>query len=274
MSQPLVSVVMCVFNEEDYIEDTIDSILAQTLADFEFIIVNDGSTDRTLDLLETFGKKDKRIKLTSNPKNLGIAKSINIGVKKAKGKYVAIMDAGDLCYRTRLEKQIECLESREDVHLLGTQGRWIDKDGNIIGTWRLPLKVDGRALYRTGGAIHPSIMARRDIFDSIGLYDEDLVMSQEFDFYMRVLKNHLGMANLNEELICIRERGDGMTLRNLKTIQKNQLEIKIKYLPFFWDFWNIIFTARSFVGYIIPSFILIKLVKHLRKSRRITILMH
>lgn len=266
MSWPLVSVVMSVYNEENYLKETIDSILNQTLANFEFIIVNDGSTDRTQEILETYGKMDERMKLTSNPRNFGIAKTTNIGIRKAKGKYVAIMDAGDLSHPKRLEKQTEYLEAKKDVHILGTQGRWIDKDRKSIGTWRMPLRVDGRALYKTGGAIHPSIMARRDIFDTVGLYDEDLVMSQEFDFYMRALKNHLIIANLEDELICIREREEGMTLEHLKTIQKNQLKIKIKYLPLFLDFWNIFYTIRSLVGYMIPSIILINIIKKHRRD--------
>jgi len=266
MNNPLVSVVMGVYNEEDYLKETIDSILNQTLADFEFIIIDDGSEDKTQNILNEYKKIDSRIKLISNRKTLGIAKSTNSGIKNANGKYIAIMDAGDLSHRQRFEKQTRYLEARDDVYILGTQGRWIDQDGKIIGIWNMPLNVDGKALYETGGAIHPSIMARRTLFDVIGLYDETLIMSQEFDLYMRSLKNGLKMANLEDEMICIRERREGMTFKHLKTLQKNQLKIKIKYLPAFFGFRNAVYTARSLGGYLMPSFILTTLVRHHRRK--------
>ena len=129
MNKPLVSVVIGVYNEEDYLKETIDSILNQTLADFEFIIIDDGSEDKTQNILNEYKKIDCRIKLISNRKNLGISKSTNIGIKNAEGKYIAIMDAGDLSNRRRLEKQAKYLEARDDVYILGTQGRWIDGEG-------------------------------------------------------------------------------------------------------------------------------------------------
>lgn len=266
MNKPFVSVVMAVYNEEDYLKETIDSILCQTLADFEFIIINDGSEDKTQNILNEYEKIDCRIKLIANRKKLGIAKSTNEGIKSAEGKYIAIMDAGDLSHRHRLEKQTMYLEARDEVYILGTQGRWIDGEGKAIGIWKMPLSVDGKALYETGGAIHPSIMVRRSLFDVIGLYDENLMMSQEFDLYMRSLKEGIKMANLEDELICIREREEGMTLKHLKTIQKNQLKIKIKYLPAFFGFWNVLYTSRSLGGYLVPSFILTAAVKYRRRK--------
>jgi glycosyltransferase involved in cell wall biosynthesis len=265
MSRSLVSVVMTVYNEEKYLESSIESILNQTFRDFEFVIVNDGSTDRSQEILEELERRNERIRLNPNPINLGIAKSTNNGIKIANGKYIAIMDAGDLSNPDRLLKQVRYLESRNEPLILGTQGRWIDKEGKTIGRWKLPMKIDARTLYRTGGAIHPSIMARKDVFDIAGLYDEDLVMSQEFDFYMRVLKNHLAIENLEDELISIREREEGMTLEHLKIIQKNQLKIKIRYLPSFLDVWNIFYTLRSLAGYLIPSFILASIIKKYRR---------
>ncbi len=267
MSPPLVSVVMSVYNEENYLKETIDSILNQTFSDFEFIIVNDGSTDGTVRLLNKYKEVDKRIKTISNQENIGIAGSTNRGIKYAAGKYIAIIDAGDLAHPQRLERQANFLESHDDVFILGTQGIWIAEDGRRIGDWRMPLKVDSKALYGMGGAIHPSIMARRALFDIIGFYDEGLVMSQEFDLYMRCLESDLGMANLDDELVSIREREKGMTLSHLKTIQRNQLNLKIKYLPRFIGVWNIFYTFRSFIGYILPSFALSRIIRSNRRSR-------
>ncbi len=131
----------------------------------------------------------------------------------------------------------------------------------------MPLRVDSNALYRKGGAIHPSIMARKTLFGIIGFYDETFVMSQEFDLYMRCLKGDLDMVNLDDELIYIREREKGMTLRHLKTIQRNQLKIKIKYLPRFISVGNVFYTFRSFIGYILPSFALSRIIRSNRRAR-------
>jgi glycosyltransferase involved in cell wall biosynthesis len=267
MNPTLVSVVMSVFNEEDFLADSIDSILNQTLADFEFIIIDDGSTDETSKILEKYRNIDKRIKIFSNISNLGIARSRNRGIRAATGKYIAIMDAGDLAYPQKFEKQVEFMEANEDLFILGTQGKWINEEGKTIGNyWNMPLKVDSIALYRTGGAIDPSIMAERALFDLIGLYNENLVMSLEFELYLRCLSRGLGMANLRERLVCVRERREGMTMKHIKIIQKNQLKLKLIYLPRFFCARNAFYTVRSLAGYILPSFVLIRIIKLGRRS--------
>lgn len=267
MNSPLVSVVMIVFNEEDYLADSIQSILNQTLADFEFIIIDDASTDKTSEILEKYREVDKRIKIFYNVNNLGIAGSRNRGIKAAIGKYIGMMDAGDIAYPQKFEKQVEFMEAREELFILGTQGKWIDEEGKMIGNyWNMPSKVDSVALYRTGGTIDPSIMARRALFDLIGLYNENLVMSSQFDIYFRCLSRGLGMANLEERLIYVRERRTGMTLKHMKTIQKNQFKLKLTYLSRFFCVRNVFYTARSFVGYILPSSVLIRIVKLGRRS--------
>jgi glycosyltransferase involved in cell wall biosynthesis len=262
MTSPLVSVVMSVYNEENYLKDTIDSISNQTEQDFEFIIVDDGSNDGTLDVLDSIKKTDRRIRVISNSKNAGIAKALNNGIKYASGKYIALMDAGDISHPRRFEKQVDFLEKRKDISILGTQGQWIDLDHKVIGSWKLPLDVGDKEIYKTGGAIHPSIMVRRDLFDTIGLYKSDLEMSQEFEMYLRAIKNGFKIANLDDPpLISVMERKGGMTLTHLKTIQKNQLIIKIKYLKYFLNFENIFYTIRSCIGYLIPNFMLKGIVK-------------
>jgi glycosyltransferase involved in cell wall biosynthesis len=266
MSRPLVSVVMSVYNEEGYLKDTIQSILNQTLPDLEFIIINDGSTDGTQEILVIFSVMDERIRIIPSSENMGIAGALNMGIRQALGKYIAIMDAGDISHSRRFEKQVEFLEKRKDVYILGTQGQWIDVNHRVIGSWRLPLSVSDKDIFRTGGAIHPSIMVRRELFDLIGFYDPELEMSQEFEIYLRALKNGFGMANLNDPLISVMERTDGMTLTHLKMIQRNQLKIKIIYLRHFLNIENALYTARSLIGYLIPSFMLSAIIKMIRRS--------
>lgn len=265
MSSPLVSVVMSVYNEEDYLKDTIDSILNQTLLDFEFIIVNDGSTDRTQEILEVYKKTDDRIKLIVNKQNFGISKASNLGIEKATGKYISIIDAGDIAHINRLEEQAAYLDVHKDIYIIGTQGQWIDEKKRPIGTWKMPLRVNDRDLYRTGGAIHSSVMMKRELFEIVGLYDEKLIMSQEFDLYMRTLRAGLGMANIGDDFVWLMERSGGMTLKYLKTIQRNQFQIKARNLPAFLSFWNVVYTLRSLTGYFIPSCILMRVIKYHRR---------
>ena len=121
-NDPKISVVMAVYNGEKYLREAIDSILNQTFKDFEFIIVNDGSTDRTREILESF--IDPRIVLI-HQEHMGLTKSLNRGIALAKGKYIARQDADDISMAERLEKQFNFLESHENVALLGTAGHII-----------------------------------------------------------------------------------------------------------------------------------------------------
>jgi len=266
MSRPLVSVILSAYNEERFLKDTIESILSQTMEDFEFIIVNDGSTDRTAEIIDNYKKLDNRIVIINNKNNIGLAKSLNAAIEKSSGRYLARMDVGDLSHNQRFEKQLKFLEARGDIYILGTQGYWIDDKKQIIGEWKMPLTVTDKELFDTGGAIHPSIMIRRELFDRIGLYDVNYEISLEFNLYMRTLKNGFGMANLPEALIYIMERDRGMTLSNLRITQLNQFKLKAKYLSNFLSFWNTFYTLRSLVGLLMPLGILDQIVKYLRRK--------
>lgn len=266
MNQPLVSVVMAVYNEEKYLRDSIESILSQTFTDFEFVVINDGSVDKTQDILENYAQRDRRIKLIINERNLGLVKSLNKGIKLAKGKYIARMDAGDVSYPERLNKQVEFLEDNRAVYIVGTSAYWMNGNKTIIGGSKFPTVVDGISLYKTGGAIHPSIMIQSQLFEKIGLYNEQDI-SLEFELYMKAIKNGFGISNIPEFLISVMQRDTGMTFSHLRPTQLHQFEIKLKYLPYFFNFWNVIYTMRSLVGYLLPTFLLKKLgERHIRHN--------
>ncbi len=128
---PKVSVIMSVYNGDKYLREAIESILNQTFTDFEFIIVNDGSTDNSLEIIESYD--DERIKTINNKKNIGLTKSLNKALKFAKGKYIARQDADDVSLPNRFEKQVEYLDSHPEVALVGTSVYLIDENGKIIG---------------------------------------------------------------------------------------------------------------------------------------------
>jgi glycosyltransferase involved in cell wall biosynthesis len=128
----LITVLMPVYNGEDYLRDSIESILSQTYLNFEFIIIDDGSTDSSLEIINSYAKQDKRIIVRKNEHNIGLAKSLNAGIKLAKGRYIARQDADDLSSADRLDIQLSYALSHPQVDLIGSNSYVIDLDGGIV----------------------------------------------------------------------------------------------------------------------------------------------
>ena len=259
MNQCLVSVVMSVYNEQEYLEDTMESILKQTFRDFEFVIVNDGSTDGTKGILDSYAKKDRRVRLVTNERNLGLTRSLNKGIDRARGKYIARIDAGDTAHPDRFRKQLKVLEENEDVWIVGTWAYWVNEKKEVIGQAAFPLFVDSNGLFKTGGAIHPSLMIRRDLFEKTGPYNERYGKSQDFELYMRTIRNRRGISNIPEFLTSVMNRYTWLTPRLARTAQVNQFKIKATYLPSLCSLWNIVYTVRSLVGCLLPICLLRRL---------------
>ena len=165
-NQPLVSVVMPVYNGERFLKDAIESILNQTYKNFEFIIVDDGSTDDSLKIIKEYQKKDKRIRLIENKKNLGQAKSLNKGLSLAKGKYYAKMDSDDIACKKRIEKEVDFLERNNDYVIVGSNLEIIDENNNTIGYRFYPQKNKEirKLIIIKSPFAHPSVMIKWQIF--------------------------------------------------------------------------------------------------------------
>jgi len=164
---------MPVYNGEKYLREAIDSILSQTFSDFEFLIINDGSTDKSVEIIKSHD--DKRIRLIDNQKNLGIADVCNLGMSLASGEYVARMDCDDISVKTRLEKQVEFMETHGEV---GICGAWIKMFGaarQINRYFTADQELKTRLLFNTCFA-HPSVMIRKKI-----IIDNNLKFKKEFD---------------------------------------------------------------------------------------------
>lgn len=168
--QPLVSVVLCTYNTEKYIADSINSILNQTYTNFEFIIWDDGSTDRTRTIVESF--KDDRIRYFYH-ENVGLGMALRMACEQASGKYIARMDADDECFPNRFEKEIEFLEMHPDFVLVSSAVKYVNENGVYIGR-SFPYtndKVIKSALLRpTSFIVHPMVMMRRDAYQNSGGY--------------------------------------------------------------------------------------------------------
>ena len=173
MKPPRVTVAMPVYNCEKYVAKAVESILTQTFEDFEFLIVDDGSTDSSRAILEQYSARDPRIKLVSRP-NTGLLVALNEMVGRARGEYVARMDADDVALPGRFERQVQYLDEHPECVLLGSRVIIIDPDGD-------PLKEMGDALTHDeiddifmmhGGQIvyHPSVMYRRQVVLDLGCY--------------------------------------------------------------------------------------------------------
>ncbi|MBP7055329.1 MAG: glycosyltransferase [Candidatus Omnitrophica bacterium] len=211
---PETSVIMSVFNTEAYLAQAIDSVLNQTYRDFEFIIVNDGSTDHTLNMLEEYKKKDDRIVLMDNRKNIGVAKSLNIALNACRGKYVARMDPDDISLPGRLLAQITYMNANPDVGLLGSCVKSIDEKGRVTGAWAYPcddLSIKWRLLFSNAFA-HPSVVYKRGIVLGFGGYNEYIGSGIDFDLWVRMSAS-TRMHGLKEFLVLWRTHPESMTAK-------------------------------------------------------------
>lgn len=137
-TNPLISIVMPVYNPGSFLPQAIESILNQTYQNFEFIIVNDGSTDNSLKTIKSYSKIDKRIKVFNNPRNMGVSYTANLAISKAKGQYIARMDSDDIAFPDRLEKQLKFLQKHPKTIAVGGQCIIINENNQIIGNKKFP----------------------------------------------------------------------------------------------------------------------------------------
>jgi len=208
---PRISVVMAVFNGERFLRESIDSILAQSFADFEFLIVDDGSTDGTREIITSY--EDARIRLVVNEQNLGLTPSLNRGLQLAGGDFIARQDADDISEPERFEKQIAFLDANPDVALLGAQYRYMDETGASWDTEPLPCshhELSWALLFGTP-FIHSAVMLRRQqALDSVGKYDESTSHAQDYEYWNRIAATHR-VANLERCLVRYRCHTGSMT---------------------------------------------------------------
>jgi len=202
MSTTKISVVMSVYNGKEFLNESIQSILNQTFKDFEFIIINDCSTDKSLEKIKRYAKVDKRIILLKNKKKLGLTKSLNKGLKLAKGKYIARIDADDIALPERLEKQYDYLEKHKDIFLAGTGAYNIDEKDNVKSIKKPLTNSDliKKTLYHKNCIYHPTIMFRNEDY----LYREKFIYSQDYDFYLRLIFEKKKLTNIPNLLIKYR----------------------------------------------------------------------
>lgn len=204
MINPIVSVLMSVYNDEKYVSMAIESILNQSFKDFEFIIINDGSTDKTMKILKEYEGKDSRIVLIDQ-ENKGLTKSLNIGIKKAKGKYIARMDSDDISHPLRLQNQLEFLENNQEYGFVGTNVEKIDANGNHIeyNTTKHTNEEIQKTLCTRNCFAHGSVMINKELVGKILQYDEEFKYAQDYRLWAKIAKE-FKVVNLQEPLYKLR----------------------------------------------------------------------
>jgi glycosyltransferase involved in cell wall biosynthesis len=210
--KPKLSVLMPVYNGEKYIHEAIDSILSQTFADFEFVIIDDASTDRSVDVIRSFG--DPRILFLQNDSNLGLIATLNRGLDTVSGEYVARMDQDDVSLPERFAKQVVFMDSNPKVAASGTWARDIDEGGRIIG--RRPHVPVGRQMendfWHPSPMIHPSVMIRLEHLGNVR-YNPEAIHAEDYDLWLSLKKKHQ-LDNLPEYLLLYRVHPESITRMN------------------------------------------------------------
>jgi len=200
VSRPSVSVVMPVHNALPYLDESVESILAQSFADFEFVIGDNGSVDGTTERLEYWAQRDPRIRLFHNPRRLGPAGSSNWVVEHSQGELIARMDADDIAHPDRLLRQVRAMERRPDACLIGTLFDTIDEAGRPV---RPPAYFRIGGISPTPAFCHPTILLRRTAFDRVGGYRAEADYWEDTDLYWR-LAGEGRLFVLPENLMTVR----------------------------------------------------------------------
>ncbi|GIQ58567.1 glycosyl transferase [Flavobacterium collinsii] len=223
---PKITVLMPVYNCEPFIKEAIDSILNQTFSNFEFIIIDDASTDSTVSIIKTYN--DPRIKLIIKPDNLGLTNSLNYGLSIAKGEYIARMDGDDISLPERFAKQVVFLDKNPETVLIGAYFKIIGKDKIItVPEYHEDIKL---AMLKDCCIGHPTVMMRKSCLDKFSLrYDEKKEPAEDYDLWTRFL-NVGKLYNLQEVLLNYRVHNSQVSHKRNEQQINTALEIKVNLL--------------------------------------------
>lgn len=225
---------MPVYNRENYLDDSIQSILKQSYENFEFIIIDDCSTDNSKNKIKFYAKKDKRIIFLENKKNICAAKSFIKGYNISKGSFIARMDSDDISHKDRLKKQLNLFLSWPELSVLGTGAFIINSDGLIISKKFMPCNYSSidKLLKYSVPVFNPSVVIRNSAFKIGGLLDPKMEPADDLELWLRFFNKNLIISNLQEYLIYYRIHDHNLSsLRFSEQIRKTFLVLN-KYNNF------------------------------------------
>jgi len=228
IKKPKVTVLMPVYNGEKYLKESIESILNQTFTDFEFLIINDGSTDRTEEIIKSY--KDTRIKLVNNETNLKLIKTLNKGLDLAKGKYIARMDADDVSLPKRLKIQVDFMDNNPEIGVSGAWAKVIGgKNKKYIKTYSNFEKIKATSIFKNI-LIHPSVIIRKEILNKYNLrYNEESQHSEDYELWARCTKC-FPITNIKKYLMLYRIHNENISHQHSETQTKNSSLTRIEQL--------------------------------------------
>ncbi|MDD3012238.1 MAG: glycosyltransferase family 2 protein [Candidatus Gastranaerophilales bacterium] len=224
---PEITVLMPVYNSEKYLKESIESILNQTFKDFEFLILNDGSTDQSVNIIESYS--DSRIRLIHNEQNLGLISTLNRGIDLSQGKYIARMDSDDISFPERLEKQFKLMEEKKDIGICGTLFQVFGKHNYIPNH---PENTELIKAYLIFGCYigHPTIMIRKSILEQHDLkYDDNFKHAEDYELWTRVIK-YSKFTNIQEILLHYRSHDSQICQKFTQIQSQNLRKIHFNYL--------------------------------------------
>lgn len=231
---PSVSVILPAKDAKLHIDLAVRSILEQTFEDFELIIVDDGSTDGTTELLQAYS--DRRIRLIIHPENLGFAAALNRGIAESRGEFIARMDADDIASRDRIERQLAFLGSNADFGVVASRVRTIGPDGSPCEAGYDPPAGEALPFWAlllfTNPISHPSVVIRRRTLDAVGRFDEKWYPSEDRDLWTRMLP-HTRFFVLSERLIDYRVHPSSMSQARRGLQQRQSIAIRTRALAWF-----------------------------------------
>ena len=206
-----ISVILPVYNSEKYISESITSILKQSYQNFELIIVDDGSTDKSSLVCENYAQQDNRIILIKNA-HKGLTSSLNDALKISSGKYIARQDADDISLPIRLEKQLRWFSEDDKRVLCGTNCKILTENNTYKNNWSIKYKNSSivKKLRYSNCFVHSSTMFIKDKAKNIGFYDENLIYAQDYDLWWKLSTTGL-VGNLKEKLLVLRDRKDSIS---------------------------------------------------------------
>ncbi len=254
--KPKISVVMPFYNAEKFLDESIQSILNQTFTDFEFIIINDASTDNSDKVVQKY-LKDKRIIYIKNKENKGIVHNLNKGIKIAKADVIARMDGDDISMPERFEKQYRFMQDNKDISIIGAQAQTINTDGKKLEkmSFETDVNIIEKKFFYIDNFLHPLIMYRKKDVINVGLYREQFNLVEDNDLYLRLLFGEYRGANLNSTLLEYRKHDnstDKYFKRKVWRLFKMRIQLLVKYKVL--DLKKYLYTFLNLVlGFMITS---------------------
>lgn len=269
MNKPIISVIMSVKNGEFDLAKSIGSIQAQTLSDWELIVCDDGSTDKTLDVLNNLAEADSRIIVLHNDKSQGSAQARDVCIEIAKSNFLAIHDADDYSAPNRFELQYDFMQKHPEYAIVGTGYYTVKSDGTIIGECHPKTEPTAMDQIKGGEFMHPSFMMRKDMIAKVGFYTISpyTLRSQDYHMVMKVLGAGMKMYNMNECLYYY-TADEGMMNRTRSWKRVKGLmwirwdAYRRNHLP--W--WCYIYVLKPFVTNLIPKSIMFRYHKKTFKT--------